>query len=59
MGSEGGSHTHTHRLCGRERWRGERYKESDGGMDSEGGIEKVERGYEREAMKEGHTHTHT
>ena len=28
------------------------------GRDSEGGINKVERGFERWGVREGHTHTH-
>ena len=45
-------------LCWRERGMGEEYRESDGWKDSEGGIEKVERGYERGGVREGHTHMH-
>ena len=35
-----------------------RERESDVGRDSEGGIYKVERGFERRGVREGHTHSH-
>ena len=54
----GGTHTHTHTHKERDRERGVSDRESDVGRDSEGGINKVERGFERQGVREGDTHTH-